>query len=123
MKSIQLVLFFVLAMAFNSFGQSKLAQWPELNDFYKILNVVHTPAMKNNMAPLRQNAQALLEASRKLNNSVIPVTFNATEVKPLLGKMVTQCENIVTNLQNGAPNSTYIEMLKVTGRLFKTVAK
>jgi len=74
-----------------SFAQ-KQADWKEMHDFHAVMSKSFHPAEENNFKPLKQHADSIVLVAKAWQESIVPVGFNGSVTKPILGKLVKQTE-------------------------------
>jgi hypothetical protein len=92
MKKMFAIALFV-ATALTGFAQKK-AEWKQMHEFHGVMGKTFHPAEEGNLQPLKDSAAVLLMRAKTWQASAVPEGYNATVVKPILKKLVTQCAGI-----------------------------
>lgn len=95
MKKLQL-LFMVLIYSFLSltcYSQQK-TEWKEMEDFHAVMSTTFHPSEENNLQPLKEKADDLVNRAKVWEKSVAPMVFNGIMARPILKRLVKQCKVI-----------------------------
>ena len=85
----------LLALSFAAFPAfSQEAKWIEMENFHTIMSVSFHPAEENDLKPVRKNSAELVAKAKAWQSAVVPAGFNGEVTKPILDKLVKQCELI-----------------------------
>jgi superoxide dismutase len=68
--------------------------WKELKDFHKVMSQTFHPAEENNLTPIRERSQEMLEKALALQNGKIPASFDTPEIKKAISNLVTGAEEL-----------------------------
>ncbi|MBL0269023.1 MAG: hypothetical protein IPP99_10265 [Chitinophagaceae bacterium] len=83
----------LLIMAGLSLRAQK-ATWKEMHDFHDIMGATFHPAEENNLQPLRDSVNILLEKAKAWKNAVVPEGYNGAITQPILQQLVSECKAI-----------------------------
>lgn len=68
--------------------------WKELKDFHKIMSQTFHPAEENNLNPIRERSQEMLDKAFALKNGKIPASFDTPEIKKAIDELVKGAEEL-----------------------------
>lgn len=74
------------------FGQK--ATWKEMQDFHKYMSATFHAAEDHNLVPLKEQSAQMLIAAQQWQKSNVPDGYDAKVAKPILKRLVTQCQKI-----------------------------
>lgn len=75
-------------------AQETRANWKEMHDFHAIMSATFHPSEENNLQPLRDSIQPLVAKAKAWKKSAVPEGYNAEVTKPILKRLVSECEAI-----------------------------
>ncbi|HTQ29323.1 MAG TPA: hypothetical protein VMI35_14390 [Puia sp.] len=84
----------LLSMFAAETSQGQQTGWKEMDDFSVLSGKVFHSAESGNLKPARDSATVILRKAAAWQLSAIPAFCNATAIRPLLDKLVSQCTDI-----------------------------
>lgn len=93
MKQFLFMMIIFLSFSFQAFSQEK-AKWKQMEDFHAVMSPTFHPAEEDNLAPVKEKAGDLLSAAKTWQSSVVPAGFKADVTKPILKRLVKECNNL-----------------------------
>lgn len=104
---------FIVLFTFNAATAqtAQKATWPEMKAFHGVMSTTFHPSEDNNLKPLRDSAMVLLTKAREWQASPVPKGYKADVTKPILQKLVEQCENIYKAVANNKTDGELKEMI------------
>lgn len=88
---------FIVLLAANVVSaqpQPKKASWAEMKAFHGVMSISFHSAEDNNLKPLRDSSLSLVTRAKAWQASAVPEGYKADVAKPILEKLVKQCEDI-----------------------------
>ena len=85
------VLLFLMLSA--PFAQQK-KDWKEMKSFHSIMSKTFHPTEDGNMQPLKDSVDILVATAKTWQSAQVPEGYNAKVTKPILKKLVKQCNTI-----------------------------
>jgi hypothetical protein len=110
------------AILFTTFtGFSQKATWKEMTDFHGVMAKTFHPAEENNLQPVRDSASVLVSRAKSWKSSAVPQGFNGTVTKPILKKLVSQCEAINKAVKKNKPDADLKTMITKAHDIFHEI--
>lgn len=110
MKRILFAIIVLLAANVAS-AQPKKASWPEMKAFHGVMSISFHSAEDNNLKPLRDSSWALVARAKTWQASAVPEGYKADVSKPILEKLVKQCEDIHKAVDKNKSDADLKEMI------------
>jgi len=88
------VLFIIGLFTITMGANAQKATWKEMNDFHGVMSDAFHSSEEDNLQPLKQRAGELVSKAKVWQASAVPQGYNAELAKPILKKLVKQCEAI-----------------------------
>jgi len=94
MKKVKaLFIMFAISLATLSV-YSQETKWQQMEDFHAVMSVTFHPAEDGNLKPLKEKAGDLATNAKVWQKGAVPEGFNAGVTKPILKRLVKQCNAI-----------------------------
>jgi hypothetical protein len=97
----------ISAFAITATSQTPItsqAQWPEKNEFHKVMAQTYHPSEEGNFEPIRSRVGEMHEKALAWTNSTPPKEFDKPEVKSTLKEMTGQIVALKAMIDNKATN-------------------
>jgi len=120
MKKIFFAALFFMA-AYTASAQNKKATWQEMHDFHSVMSVTFHPAEENNLKPTRDSATVLLARAKAWKKSAVPEGYNEAITKPILKRLVTECEAIREAVKENKSDSELKALITKTHDTFHEI--
>lgn len=101
---------FIVLFTFNAATAQK-AGWPEMKAFHGVMSTSFHSAEDNNLGPLKDSAQSLVARAKAWQASPVPEGYKADMTKPILEKLVKQCQEINKAVGKGKSDAELKEMI------------
>ena len=92
-------------------AQDTRPTWKEMHDFHAIMSVTFHPSEENNLQPLRDSIQPLLAKAKAWKKSAVPEGYNGEVTKPILKRLVAECEAIKEAVKNNKSDAELKTMI------------
>jgi len=111
MKKVKaLFMMFAISLATLSV-YSQEAKWQQMEDFHGVMSVTFHPAEDDNLKPLKEKSGALAANAKAWQKGAVPEGFNAGVTKPILKRLVKQCNAINKAVADGKPDEELKKMI------------
>ena len=103
-----------------------MGPWKEMNSFHRVMAATWHPAQKNDLAPIRAQAKALLAASDTWAASTppaMPASCGAKETRAAATKVATEAKALVALIDSGADDVRVKSALKRVHDAFEVAEK
>ena len=101
MKKVQnFMMMFILSSLTVSIYSQKLASWKEMEDFHAVMSISFHPAEEDNLKPVMENAEDLLNKAISWKQSKAPQGYNEATTSSVLMRLVKQCEILKVAVEN-----------------------
>jgi YHS domain-containing protein len=108
MKKLFVLGVFLLSITFI---HAQKAEWKEMHDFHGIMSATFHPSEENNLKPLRDSATVLVNKARNWQKSTVPSGYNSAITKPILKRLVAECEAIKAAVLRDKPDTELKTMI------------
>jgi hypothetical protein len=102
-------------------AQDKKQDWKEMHSFHGVMSKTFHPAEEGNVAPLKENATALVQKAKEWQSSTVPQGYNGSVTKPILAKLVKQCESIDKAVKKGKKDDELVKMITQAHDIFHEI--
>lgn len=115
-------IFLLLTLFISSIAvQAQKAEWKEMKDFHTVMSATFHPAEENNLRPLKEKAADLVAKAKLWQQSAVPDGFNTIITKPILKKLLQQCEEIKRSVKNKKPDTVLKEQITAAHETFHEI--
>jgi hypothetical protein len=121
MKRILLVGVALIFACSVSFGEGKLANWPEMQAFHEVLAHTFHPAEEGDLAPIRKRSHELLADCKKVNASPIPVQYDNDKMRSALKRLEKESDKLNAFCVRQEQNSVIMKQLKEVHEIFHEI--
>lgn len=122
MKKVQvLILMLIFSSLTLSVYSQKKATWKEMEDFHSVMSTTFHPAEEDNLEPVKENAVHLISKAKAWQKSVVPEGFNGSVTKPILKKLVQQCNVIKSAVKKNKPDTELKAMITEAHEIFHEI--
>ena len=112
----------VLCFTFSiSFGQGKLANWPEMQAFHDVLSHTFHPAEGGDMATIRKRSHELLADAKKVNMSPLPPQYDNEKMHKALKRLEKESDKLNAFCVRQEQNSVIMKQLKEVHEIFHEI--
>lgn len=119
MKKVQLALLMLFTTSFTQAVYSQpVNTWKEMEGFHTVMSTTFHPAEENNLQPIKKKAGELLKAAKAWKKSTVPQGYNATLTKPVLNRLVKQCNIIKSAVDNGKSDAELKNLITEAHEIF-----
>lgn len=87
-------LMFIFSLLTLTVYSQQQVQWKEMEDFHAVMSTTFHPSEENNLQPVKEKADDLVNRAKAWEKSVAPAGFNGYGTKPILKRLVKQCKVI-----------------------------
>ncbi len=95
----QLFLLAMLSVALLNTSAQK-SNWKEMQDFHSVMSITFHSSEDNNLKPTKDSSNTLLKKAIAWQNSKVPAGYKAQVAKPILKKLVSECEEITNAVKH-----------------------
>jgi len=106
-KKITLIAALITAFAVSAFAQTPVtaqAQWPEKNEFHKVMAQTYHPSEEGNYEPIRSRIGEMQEKAVAWMNSTPPKEYDKPEIKATQKEMLGQIVELKAMIDKKATN-------------------
>lgn len=82
-----------------------------MHDFHDVMGSTFHPAEEDDLQPLKENSALLVERAKAWQNSTVPEGYDGELTKPILKKLVKECEAIHKAVKAGKPDAQLKAMI------------
>lgn len=104
-----------------SFGQGKLANWPEMQAFHDVLSHTFHPAEEGDLAPIRKRSHELLADAKKVNLSPLPPQYDNEKMHKALKRLERESDKLNAFCVRQEQNSVIMKQLKEVHEIFHEI--
>ena len=113
------------AVAQNDAAKSKPAkvEWKEMKHFHSIMSKTFHPSEKGDLKPVKENAGLLTASAKAWAASAIPDGYNKNLTPKILGKLITNCEDLEASVKAGADDETLKKKIAGAHEVFHEIVE
>lgn len=100
---------------------SQEAKWQQMEDFHAVMSVTFHPADDGNLEPLKEKSGNLLANAKAWQKAAVPQGFNAVVTKPILKRLVKQCNSINKAVAAGKSDAELKKMIIEAHEIFHEI--
>lgn len=100
-----------LIVGVGASAQNKKQDWKEMHSFHGVMSKTFHPAEEGNLAPLKENVAVLILKAKEWQSSNVPQGYNGSVTKPILGKLVKQCESVEKAVKKGKKDDDLVRLI------------
>ena len=83
---------FIFSLLTITVYAQQTVSWKEKEDFHAVMSTTFHPSEENNLQPVKEKADDLVNWAKAWEKSVAPVGFNGSVTKPILKRLVKKCK-------------------------------
>src|SRR6187399_1767375 len=95
---------FAISTANSQTPVTSQAQWPEKNEFHKVMAQTYHPSEEGNFEPIRSRIGEMHEKAVAWMNSTPPKEYDKPEIKSTMKEMIAQIEVLKGMIEKKASN-------------------
>ena len=108
-----------LLIASVLFAQKK--EWKQMEDFHTIMAKSYHPVEEGNLQPVKDNVDALVQKAQAWQASAIPSGYNTKQVKPVLDKLVRECQAVKVAVVQNKNNADLKKLITAAHKTFHEI--
>jgi hypothetical protein len=123
-KKFAIITFMISAFAFSAMSQTPVtsqAQWPEKNEFHKVMAQTFHPSEEGNYEPIRSRIGEMHEKALAWANSTPPKEYDKPEVRSTIKELVGQIAALKAMIDNKATNEELKPKLETVHETFHKI--
>lgn len=97
------------------------AKWKAMDDFHSVMSISFHPADDGNLQPLKEKAGDLLNKAKAWQKSTVPQGYNGSLTKPILKRLVQQCNVIKNAVANNQPDAELKTLITEAHEIFHEI--
>lgn len=97
-----IILFIAILAATQLKAQSIFDKWEELNEYHHVMSQTFHPAEKDNLEPLKENAQELVSKAEALASAKIPMEFDSKSIKKAVSQLKIDSKALYEKVESGS---------------------
>ena len=114
MKKVKALFIMIVLFLTTSSVYSQEAKWQQMEDFHAVMSVTFHPAEDDNLQPLKEKSGDLLKTATEKQKGPVPQGYNAAVTKPILKRLVKQC-NIINKAVTAGKSDVELKKLITEG--------
>ena len=114
MKKVKALFIMIVLFLTTSSVYSQEAKWQQMEDFHAVMSVTFHPAEDDNLQPLKEKSGDLLKTATAWQKGPVPQGYNAAITKPILKRLVKQC-NIINKAVTAGKSDAELKKLITEG--------
>jgi len=114
MKKVKALFIMIALFVATSTIYSQQAKWQQMEDFHAVMSVTFHPAEDDNLQPLKEKSGDLLKTATAWQKGAVPQGYNAAVTKPILKRLVKQC-NIINKAVTAGKSDVELKKLITEG--------
>ena len=114
MKKVKALFIMIVLFLTTSSVYSQEAKWQQMEDFHAVMSVTFHPAEDDNLQPLKEKSGDLLKTATAWQKGPVPQVYNAAVTKPILKRLVKQC-NIINKAVTAGKSDVELKKLITEG--------
>lgn len=121
MKKVRSLIIMITISLASLSAYSQEAKWQEMEDFHAVMSVTFHPAEDGNLKPLKEKSGNLAANAKTWQKGAVPEGFNAGVTKPILKRLVKQCNAINRAVAAGKPDAELKKMIIEAHEIFHEI--
>ena len=95
--------------------------WKEKEDFHAVMSTTFHPSEENNLQPVKEKADDLVNRAKAWEKSVASVRFNGSVTKPILKRLVKKCKVIKEAVGKNKTDTELKTMITAAQEIFHEI--
>lgn len=95
--------------------------WKQMEDFHGVMSKSFHPAETGNLQPLKENVDSLVLRAKAWQSSPIPAGYETKPLKPVLVKLVAECNAVKTAIMQKKNDVALKELITTAHETFHQV--